>query len=304
VGISSPRAIARRDAPPDDCSKTLIGDNCGIFRTRPPFSLHTGFALGAVAPVEDGRDFGGHAALVSRKRFEEIAEHLELMIVSGKLKVGDRIPSERALMDTFGTGRPSVREAIFSLQKKGLLTATPGNIPRVQSPDAKSMLKEMTSAVQQYLRRPHGMRNLQQARSLLESGLARTAARVATKEDIRRLEAALRRNERAKSTEAFVAADMEFHSTIAGISGNDIFTALNQSMAEWLAEQRRVSASSGVSAEEVLQQHRRIFEAIAARNEEGAWTAMEDHLAAVARNYWLGMGVTPGEPVRAPADWE
>jgi GntR family transcriptional repressor for pyruvate dehydrogenase complex len=242
--------------------------------------------------------------LVSRKRFEEIAEHLELMIVSGKLKVGDRIPSERALMDTFGTGRPSVREAIFSLQKKGLLTANPGNIPRVQSPDARSMLREMTSAVQQYLRRPQGMRSLQQARSLLEAGLARTAARIAAKEDIRRLETALRRNERAKSTEAFVAADMEFHSAIAGISGNDIFTALNQSMAEWLAEQRRVSATSGVSAEEVIQQHRRVFEAIAARDEEAAWTAMEDHLAAVVRNYWRGMESVPSDPFRAPTDGE
>ncbi len=242
--------------------------------------------------------------MVSRKRFEEIAEHLELLIVSGKLKEGDRIPSERALMDTFGTGRPSVREAIFSLQKKGLLTANPGNIPRVQSPDAKSMLREMSSAVQQYLRRPQGMRNLQQARSLLESGLARTAARIATKDDIRRLETALRRNERAKSTEAFVAADMEFHATIAGISGNDIFTALNQSMGEWLAEQRRVSASSGVSTDEVLLQHRRVFDAIAAHDQDAAWTAMEDHLAAVARNYWLGMGVTPTEPVKAPAPGE
>lgn len=246
----------------------------------------------------------GHTALVSRKRFEEIAEHLELLIISGKLKEGDRIPSERALMDMFGTGRPSVREAIFSLQKKGLLTANPGNIPRVQSPDARSMLKEMTSAVQQYLRRPQGMRNLQQARSLLEAGLARTAARTATKEDIRRLEAALRRNERAKTTEAFVAADMEFHSAIAAISGNDIFTALNQSMAEWLAEQRRVSANSGVSADEVVRQHRRIFDAIAGHDEEAAWAAMEEHLAAVARNYWVGMGVTPNEPVRARADGE
>jgi DNA-binding FadR family transcriptional regulator len=235
--------------------------------------------------------------LVSRKRFEEIAEHLELLIVSGKLSEGDRIPSERALMDMFGTGRPSVREAIFSLQKKGLLTANPGNIPRVQSPDARSMLREMTSAVHQYLRRPQGMRNLQQARSLLEAGLARTAARMAGDEDVRRLEAILRRNERAKTTEAFVETDMAFHSAIAAISGNDIFTALNQSMTEWLAEQRRVSASSGVDPADVTRQHRAIFEAISARDEEAAWTTMEDHLATVAENYWRGMGMTPA-PVR------
>lgn len=234
--------------------------------------------------------------MAQRKRFETISEHLELMILSGKLKEGDRIPSERALMDSFGAGRPSVREAIFSLQKKGLLTALPGGIPRVQNPDAKSMLREMSSAVQQYLRRPQGMQSLQQARSLLEAGLARMAARTATEDDIRALERALRKNERARTTEAFVAADLDFHAIIAGISGNEIFSALTEAMTEWLAGQRRVSASSGVSWDEVLRQHRAIFDAISGRDEEAASAAMEAHLASVARNYWVGMGLQPSLP--------
>ena len=57
-----------------------------------------------------------------RKRYEEIAEHIELQIFSGKLAEGSKIPSERELMERFGVGRSTVREALFALQRKGLLS--------------------------------------------------------------------------------------------------------------------------------------------------------------------------------------
>ncbi|MEO0382559.1 MAG: FCD domain-containing protein [Pseudomonadota bacterium] len=229
-----------------------------------------------------------------RKRFEEIAEHLELLIISGELKEGDRIPSERALMEKFSAGRPSVREAIFSLQKKGLLSDLPRGVPRVQSPRADIVLKSIGSSVRQYIQRPEGIRNLQQARSLLESGLARSAARSATPADLRVLEKALRKNERARNQADFVASDLEFHQAIAAIASNEIFTSLNRSLAEWLRQQRTASADAGATMEEVARQHRDIYEAIAARDEEGACIAMESHLAFVARLFWMGQN--PPDP--------
>jgi len=227
--------------------------------------------------------------LASRKRFHAIAEHLELLILSGELKEGDRIPTERALMERFDIGRPSVREAIFSLQKKGLLSALPGGIPRVQSPQADLVLKEIGTTVRQYMQQPKGVGNLQDARMLLEAGLARRAARIATEDDIDTLEKALRRNEKARTKEQFVETDLEFHSAIASISANDIFVSLNRSLAEWLTQQRTVSADAGATKEEVARQHRAIFEAISNKNEEGAYRAMEDHLEFVARHFWMGI---------------
>ncbi len=49
----------------------------------------------------------------ARKKFEEIAEHIELSIFSGRMSVGDKIPSERELMIQFGVGRSTVREKNF-----------------------------------------------------------------------------------------------------------------------------------------------------------------------------------------------
>ena len=81
-----------------------------------------------------------------RKKFEEVAEHLELAIFSGRLSVGDKIPSERALMDQFGVGRSTVREALFMLQRKGLLETRPGAPARVSRPDADTLIDDVSGA--------------------------------------------------------------------------------------------------------------------------------------------------------------
>ena len=57
-------------------------------------------------------------------------------------------------------------------------------------------------------------------------------------------------------------------------------------LTDWLAEQRQVSARTGVSYADVAEQHTAIFDAIAARDSEAAQSVMEAHLTAVADNYW------------------
>ncbi len=221
-----------------------------------------------------------------RKKYEEIADWLELQIFAGKLSVDDRLPSEREIMGRFGAGRSSVREAMFALQRKGLVSARAGTTARVTQPTAGNMVAELSGAVRHLLARPEGIRDLQHARLLFEVGLARTAARTARDEDIDRLGAALRANRSATDDATFQSTDMLFHYTLAQIGGNQIFTALNLALTDWLAEQRRVSARAAVSYEAVAEQHAAIFDAIAARDDAAAQTAMEAHLTSVSNNYW------------------
>jgi len=122
--------------------------------------------------------------LVARKKYQEIAEHLELLVLSGKLKPGDRLPAERQIMEEFDAGRSSVREALFALQRQGLLTSRPGAVPRVSVPTADGIFAELSGSVRHYLNRPEGLREMQDARTLLEIGLARRAAIMATEADI------------------------------------------------------------------------------------------------------------------------
>lgn len=223
---------------------------------------------------------------MTRKKYQEIAEHFELLALSGKLKPGDRLPAERQIMTEFDAGRSSVREALFSLQRQGLLTSRPGAVPRVSIPTADGIFAELSGSVRHYLNRPEGLREMQDARALLEIGLARRAASIATENDIANLSEALESNRQAKNLEEFVETDVAFHFEIAKISRNPIFQGLNTALAGWLKDQRVTSADTGTTFEEVFKHHRAIFNAIKDHDPTRAANAMEAHLQDVAERYW------------------
>ena len=58
---------------------------------------------------------------------DQIIDQLIAMITDGKLKPGDKLPSETALMEQFGVGRSSLREAVGALSLIGMLTVRPGH---------------------------------------------------------------------------------------------------------------------------------------------------------------------------------
>ena len=232
-----------------------------------------------------------------RKKCEEIAEHLELGIVSDRLKLGERIPSERDLMERFEAGRSGVREALFGRQRKGLLSASAGAVARVGEPTADLMVRELSGTARPMLSRPDGVREMQDARALFEIGLARRAAQRAGSEEVEAPRAALAANGAAADADAFAVTDMAFHTAIAGACGNRTDLAVDAAFSEWLHEQRRGSAEVGATRQEAIAQHRAIFEAIARGDRVAAEDAMETHLATVADHCWRG--ARAGGPGRA-----
>src|SRR5687767_10812499 len=58
-------------------------------------------------------------------RVDKIAKELHEQIAQGKLKSGERLPSERSLCSLFGVGRTTIREALKSLTVRGLVTRSP-----------------------------------------------------------------------------------------------------------------------------------------------------------------------------------
>ena len=70
------------------------------------------FGLATLAVVQGGCELDLEVTAVARrKKLDEVAVYLELAIFSGCLPVGDKIPSERVLMEQFEVDRPTVREA-------------------------------------------------------------------------------------------------------------------------------------------------------------------------------------------------
>ena len=76
-----------------------------------------------MATGEDGATFGK----VKRVRsFDDVLEQLREAIFSGRVRPGDRLPGERQLCEEFGVGRPTLREALRSLEAVGIIEVRPG----------------------------------------------------------------------------------------------------------------------------------------------------------------------------------
>ena len=228
-----------------------------------------------------------------RKLYEEIVEKIQELMLDGRLAPGDQLPSERDLMSRFQVGRTAVSEALFALNRMGLVSLQNGERAQVTRPSPKILLNELSGAVRHMLTAPDGVRHFQHARALFETALARDAAANASEEDIDRLEAALLRNREALGdADAFIASDVAFHYVLAEMPRNPIFTALHAAIAEWLQEQRATSMLERGATEAAYRAHERIFRAVKARDPDAAERAIRDHLEEVGRFYWQARGTT------------
>lgn len=232
--------------------------------------------------ASEGADF------VRRRRlYEEVAAKLEAEICSGLYRVGDALPSERELMGRFGVGRPAVREALFSLQKLGLIAIRHGGRARITQPTRQIVVDALSGAARHLLSEADGVRQFQQARAFFEVGLARVAAECAEPSDISALERALAANRDALGDlGAFERTDVEFHHAIAQIARNPIFEAIHQAMFGWLTEQRHITLGAARQQELAYRAHQQILAAIRDRNPDRAERMMRDHLQQVAKTYW------------------
>lgn len=209
------------------------------------------------------------------------------MIHSGEYAPGDQLPSERALMERFGVGRPSVREALFSLQQLGIVTISSGERARVTLPTPRRLLLGLDGAVRHLLATTEGERNLQDARLFFEVGLARHAASCGTSEDYRRLKDALDANRRAmKDAEVFERTDVAFHYVLANVPRNPVFIAIHEAVVSWLTRQRTLSLRNTGAAQQAFKWHKKIFEAVTDRDADAAEAAMREHLEGVSELYW------------------
>ena len=227
----------------------------------------------------------------TRRLHEEVAARIEAAITAGAVAPGESLPSERELMSRYGVGRPAVREALLSLQQRGLIERRNGERARVASPSAADVVSQMTLPVRRMLARPENVRHFQEARWLFETGIARQAALRATPEQIATLEAALEANRAVLGDPVeFARTDVLFHLRLAEIPDNPIFTALHEALVGWLTEQRRVTLTSPKAFEVAFAAHERIFRAVAAHEPDEAAQAMADHLTEVAGLYWNKAG--------------
>jgi len=222
-----------------------------------------------------------------RKLYQEVADQLLVRIRTGEFAADERLPSERSLMHTYQVGRSAVREALFSLERMGLIEIVHGERARLAHPTPQSIIRQVTAAGQHLLADcAKNLDYLKDARMFFETSLTRLAAERASDADIRRLQANLRTQEQSlHAPQAFAQTDQHFHGVLAEISGNPILAAISQTMFDWLTQTHTSLVQTPGSEHLSLAEHQRIFKAIAAHDPDGAVRAMQDHLSRANRRY-------------------
>jgi DNA-binding FadR family transcriptional regulator len=228
-----------------------------------------------------GREVIPMRKIVRRKLSDEVFDRLLKGIETGDYAPNAHMPSERELMAAYGVGRPAIREAMQRLEKLGLIIIAHGERARVSQPTVADVIGQIEHAARHILAtQPQSMAQLQEARIFFEIGMVREAARVAQPADIQRLQSALDRQSfhLGKDSSRFVAADMEFHTTIASITRNAVLEAVSRAMLHWLS-MFHASLLLWKGHETVtLDEHRLILAAIGAHDEDRAAETMRMHL--------------------------
>jgi GntR family transcriptional repressor for pyruvate dehydrogenase complex len=210
-----------------------------------------------------------------------ITETIADDIVSGRLRAGEQLPSERALAARFGVGRPLVREALRSLGELGLIETHAGRGTYVRATSAAGVHRQVGMAIR---RRGATAAQLSEARITLESEAASLAAERATPEDVERLEQALHDLEAAQGV-AHVQRDLAFHFAIAAAAHNPVIEMMLESIAPLTAGLMTRSVGDPEVMSRSQPYHGIALEAIRRHDPDAARAALVAHLS-VARELY------------------
>lgn len=208
---------------------------------------------------------------------DQVAAQLQELIASGRVRAGEKLPSERELCELLGVSRTVVREAVRALASKRLVEVRPGGGAVVRAPDAALVSELMTLMLRGDSAATFG--HVHEVRRLLEVEVAGLAAERRDEVDLGALEACLAAmREHAGDPPRWAAADVAFHAALADATHNPLYGVLLASIAELLMEVRLTGARLPETPELAYRHHHQIVERVRAGDRPGARAAMQDHL--------------------------
>jgi GntR family transcriptional regulator, transcriptional repressor for pyruvate dehydrogenase complex len=208
---------------------------------------------------------------------EQVAAQLANQISDGQWLPGDKLPSETELCATLCIGRSTLREALKSLAYVGLVQMRPGEGTFVL--DSTQSLVERVRA-RGLLRTEKELKDVSEARLILETELAAMAAERLEPKDLEKLEEILDEMKRCLKGDGrgYAALDVDFHLAIAKCSKNQLLHQLLVPIRGVLQEFITKSQELPGIKENAHEHHARILAAIRQRNPDKARREMRTHL--------------------------
>jgi GntR family transcriptional regulator, transcriptional repressor for pyruvate dehydrogenase complex len=215
---------------------------------------------------------------VARKPlYERLVEHLRAYVVEAGLSAGDRLPSERELSERLGVSRASVRQAIVALEVQGVLevkhgegtflrTARVDTLPIAQLADLKRRLPDILDA-----------------REAIEVKLAELAAERRTESDLDAIDAALEKMQQEIDIGTTGEhGDHDFHQSVVRAARSELLARMHTQILKDIELSSHETVDQIGTPTTLLEQDRRIGDAIRAGEGPAAAAAMRDHLKTTA----------------------
>jgi GntR family transcriptional repressor for pyruvate dehydrogenase complex len=216
-----------------------------------------------------------------RKAYEQVADQLRELVMTGELAPGERLPNEALLARDFGVSRATIREALRVLAAQNLLRTAKGagggsyvTVPSVRniSDFLRSNINLLTG------NRDVTLEELIEARILLEVPAARLAAKRRGEGDVERLRAAIPLEAMQLDTQEEFVRNSEFHTTVIECSRNTLLFIAVQPVFSALQTNLSRSVLGRGFHRETHRAHERITDAIEACDEHAAGEEMRVHL--------------------------
>lgn len=211
---------------------------------------------------------------------QNVTQQLIDLIMAGNIAPGEKLPTEKELMDIFGIGRSSLREAIRALVALGLVEVKVSQGTFVSECFGDFFTKQLALMSKISF---ENIIELIEARIAIETDIAEMAAKKATSDDVKNLVNICRGMKAAQSDEEYQNCDLKFHIALAEISRNSfmlqVMKILNNITGLWIRKVIQV----GDSKKQAILQHERIIDAIHDKNVSETVIAMREHLESVSK---------------------
>jgi GntR family uxuAB operon transcriptional repressor len=224
----------------------------------------------------------GESPAAEPRLYRVVAGRVQQMIQDDKIAPGARLPAERELAARLSVSRASLREALIALELGGVVEVRGGSGVYVCERPLPADVPEPGPGPFEVLA----------ARRMIESEIAAIAAKAATGAAVDAILKAVEEMERHHEDRASnEMADRNFHLAIARATGNTALVGVIEYL--WsnrgsLWHKLKEHYQTEELRLETLPDHRKILEAIAARDAAGARHAMRAHLERVTRTFSRG----------------
>jgi GntR family transcriptional regulator, transcriptional repressor for pyruvate dehydrogenase complex len=217
-------------------------------------------------------------AVEKKRAYEEVVSQIRVLMDDGRLKLGDQLPTERELSETFKVSRATIREAIRTLESLKLVQSRHGEGTYVLSSE-ENLVHPLAAAL---FDEKDNIQDIFYVRKAIEPHIAELAAENATPEEIVELEAII--NERGKSVSdknGNANTDTEFHSYLARMSKNSVLGRLVAALSDILEQTRYEYLQDEERSKKSLTGHLKVFNAVKNGDSAAARRAMRRHLEEV-----------------------